>query len=229
MNRSSQGTGRLYPARLNVYDLSPINDYIGWMGIGLYHSGLEVDGREWTFGSGAGSGTGVFECRPREVPGFRTAVELGNLDMSSMQIEKAVWDLARQYPGTAYNLLSCNCNHFATELAAQLGTDQPVPSWVNRLAAIGAYFAWLLPRSLTGAAPVTGGGDGPVVVAAKPKQAAFSGSGRSLREGAAESEMTPLITPDTGDPRAAMRERAVQAALARERRQKEEAMQQATE
>ena len=84
----AQGTGRLYPVVLNVYDLSPVNDYIAWLGVGFYHSGLEIDGREWTFGSGAGSGTGVFECRPREVPAFRKAVPLGNLDMTSMQIEK---------------------------------------------------------------------------------------------------------------------------------------------
>ena len=32
---------------LNVYDLSPLNDYISWLGIGFYHTGLEVDGREW--------------------------------------------------------------------------------------------------------------------------------------------------------------------------------------
>lgn len=94
-SRSSQGTGRLYPVRLNVYNLSPVNDYISWLGVGFYHSGLEIDGREWTFGSGEGSGTGVFECRPREVPGFRASIELGELDMSSMTIEKHVWDLAR--------------------------------------------------------------------------------------------------------------------------------------
>ena len=38
----------------------------------------------------------MFECRPREVPGFRKAVPLGDLDMTSMQIEKMVWDLARE-------------------------------------------------------------------------------------------------------------------------------------
>jgi len=219
---SSQGTGRVYAVRLNVYDLSPVNEYIAWLGLGVYHSGLEVDGREWTFGSGEGSGTGVFECRPREVPNFRKAVELGELDMTSMQIEKLVWDLARGYPGSRYNLLTCNCNHFATELAARLGAET-VPPWVNRLAYIGACFAWLLPRSLTGDAPVTGGGDRPLTAMAndaKPKTAPpFSGSGRSLRDGA-PAETEPLLSGQ--DERAAMRERAMQAALARERRLKEQ-------
>lgn len=196
----------------------------------FYHSGLEVDGREWTFGSGEGTGTGVFECRPREVPGFRRSVPLGDLDMTSMEIERIAWDLARDYPGRKYNLLTCNCNHFASELAARLGAG-PVPGWVNRLAAVGAWFVWLLPASLTGTAPVTGGGDQPLTTrhSAAPSVAAFSGSGRSLRDGP-PGETAPLLQAD-GDgaesARSAMRERAMQAALARERRMKELA--QATE
>lgn len=91
--------GRLHSVVLNVYDLSPINDYISWLGLGLYHSGLEIDGREWSFGSGSGMGTGVFETVPKEVPGFRKSVQLGELKMSSMEIEKLIWDLARDYPG----------------------------------------------------------------------------------------------------------------------------------
>ena len=29
---------------LNVYDLSPYNYYVYWMGFGAYHSGLELSG-----------------------------------------------------------------------------------------------------------------------------------------------------------------------------------------
>uniref|UniRef100_A0A7S0NZZ1 PPPDE domain-containing protein n=1 Tax=Calcidiscus leptoporus TaxID=127549 RepID=A0A7S0NZZ1_9EUKA len=215
----AQGTSRLYPVVLNVYDLSPVNDYISWLGIGLYHSGLEVAGREWTFGSGSG----VFECQPREVPGFRRAVPLGELDVTSMHIETVAWDLARDYPGTRYHLLSCNCNHFAAELALRLGAA-PVPGWVNRLAAIGACFAWLLPASLTGVAPVSDGQ--PASMQVKPKPAAFSGAGRSLLSDDA-SESTPLLPRRTtggaaSDSREAMRERAMQAAMAREQRMKEQ-------
>ena len=136
-----------------------------------------------------------------------------------------MWDLARDYPGTRYDLLRCNCNSFSAELASRLGAE-PVPSWVNRLAYIGACFAWLLPRSLTGEAPVTGGGNEgqPLVTRNAPKPvAAFSGSGRSLREGGTAAEAAPLLGANPSDERAAMRERAMQAAMARERRLKEEA------
>ena len=57
----------------------------------------------------------------------------------------------------------------------------------------------------------------------KPAPAAFSGAGRSLRDGA-PGETTPLLSSEgPGNDRAAMRERAMQAALARERRLREEA------
>merc|ERR1712039_326150 len=105
-----------------------------------------------------------------------------------------------QYPGSRYNLLGCNCNHFTTELALQLGVQQPIPAWVNRLAAIGACFAGLLPRSLVGDAPVTGGDRS--VTSRNPltaKPAAFTGIGHSLR-GTADGETAPLLgANDTAD------------------------------
>ncbi|KAM0007505.1 putative PPPDE peptidase domain-containing protein [Helianthus debilis subsp. tardiflorus] len=27
---------------LNVYDLTPVNDYLYWVGFGIFHSGIEV-------------------------------------------------------------------------------------------------------------------------------------------------------------------------------------------
>jgi len=38
------------PVILNVYDMFWTNDYTGNMGLGVYHSGLEVYGREYAYG-----------------------------------------------------------------------------------------------------------------------------------------------------------------------------------
>jgi len=35
------------PVYLNVYDLTPINGYAYWLGLGVYHSGVE--GHSFTF------------------------------------------------------------------------------------------------------------------------------------------------------------------------------------
>jgi deubiquitinase DESI2 len=35
---------------VNVYDLGDFNGYIGWLGVGVFHSGVEVLGKEFAFG-----------------------------------------------------------------------------------------------------------------------------------------------------------------------------------
>nr|CAB3468195.1 unnamed protein product [Digitaria exilis] len=32
-----------YPVALNVYDLTPINNYLHWCGLGIFHSAVEDD------------------------------------------------------------------------------------------------------------------------------------------------------------------------------------------
>lgn len=32
---------RFTPVYLNVYDLTPVNNYLYWFGIGIFHSGIE--------------------------------------------------------------------------------------------------------------------------------------------------------------------------------------------
>lgn len=34
-------TGAAVPVYLNVYDLTPINGYAYWLGLGVYHSGVQ--------------------------------------------------------------------------------------------------------------------------------------------------------------------------------------------
>lgn len=122
--------------------------------------------------------------------------------------------------GYGSHLLTNNCNHFTTALALKLGTA-PVPSWVNRLASIAAWFLWLLPRSLVGDSPVAVRGGDRVANQASSvaKTAAFSGSGRSLRD-ASNEETKPLLNENHD--RSQMRERAARAALLRERQLKEQ-------
>lgn len=35
------GEGCLTPVYLNVYDLTPVNNYLYWFGLGIFHSGIE--------------------------------------------------------------------------------------------------------------------------------------------------------------------------------------------
>ena len=60
---------------LNVYDLSPANDFLYPIGFGLHHSGVEILGKEYTFASGAG----IFDHNPREAPGAKFRERYGFL------------------------------------------------------------------------------------------------------------------------------------------------------
>ncbi|KAG2718700.1 hypothetical protein I3760_03G231400 [Carya illinoinensis] len=53
---------------LNVYDLTPLNNYMSWFGFGIFHSGIEVHGKEYGFGAHDFPASGVFEVEPRTCP-----------------------------------------------------------------------------------------------------------------------------------------------------------------
>ncbi|XP_074587978.1 uncharacterized protein LOC141843861 isoform X1 [Curcuma longa] len=69
--RSASQTSGNTPVYLNVYDLTHINGYMYWAGLGVFHTGIEVHGVEYAFGAHDYPTSGVFEVEPRQCPGFR--------------------------------------------------------------------------------------------------------------------------------------------------------------
>ncbi|XP_073220333.1 deSI-like protein At4g17486 isoform X2 [Cicer arietinum] len=123
---------------LNVYDLTPINNYLYLFGFGIFHSGIEVHDMEYGFGAHEYPTSGVFEVEPRSCPGFifRRSVLLGSTDMSLSEFRSFMERLSAKYHGDTYHLIAKNCNHFTDEVCQQL-TGNPIPGWVNRLARVG--------------------------------------------------------------------------------------------
>mmetsp|Transcript_12610 Transcript_12610/g.21365 ORF Transcript_12610/g.21365 Transcript_12610/m.21365 type:complete len:245 (+) Transcript_12610:113-847(+) len=146
---------------LNVYDLSPANEYLYSMGMGLHHSGVEILGKEYSFASGGG----VFDSTPKEAPGakFRESIELGSFEGGSAEVSSAISDLRGDFGPDRYNLIKRNCNHFANALVWRL-LRRTIPGHVNRLANIGQCCSCLLPKKLLEESPVGpnsgGGGSG---------------------------------------------------------------------
>ncbi|XP_022755110.1 deSI-like protein At4g17486 isoform X2 [Durio zibethinus] len=134
---------------LNVYDLTPINNYSYWVGFGIFHSGIEVHGKEYGFGAHDFPISGVFEVEPKSCPGFiyRCSILLGQTSMPFSEFRAFIESIASEYHGDTYHLISKNCNHFTDDMAHRL-TGKDIPGWVNRLARIGSLCSCLLPESL---------------------------------------------------------------------------------
>ncbi|MED6145191.1 hypothetical protein PIB30_022788 [Stylosanthes scabra] len=138
-----------FPVYLNVYDLTPINGYAYWLGLGVYHSGVQVHGIEYGFGAHDRDTTGIFEVEPRHCPGFtfRKSIFIGNTEMGPNDVRGLMEKLAKEFSGNTYHLIQKNCNHFCEDICLRL-TGRPAPRWINRLARIGFLCNCVLPPSL---------------------------------------------------------------------------------
>ncbi|GAQ80540.1 predicted thiol peptidases [Klebsormidium nitens] len=138
-----------HPIYLNVYDLTPANGYFYWLGLGIYHSGLEAHGTEYAYGAHDYPTSGVFEVEPKNTPGFvfRESIEMGTTSMTPREFRGFIEAAADEYTGDSYHLIVKNCNHFTDDMCYRM-TGRRIPGWINRLAHIGWIFNCLLPESL---------------------------------------------------------------------------------
>ena len=108
-----------------------------------------VHGIEYAFGAHEYSSTGIFEGEPKRCEGFRfrKTILIGKTDIGPSEVRAVMDELAAEYRGNAYNLITKNCNHFCNDACLRL-TGNPIPSWVNRLARIGTPTHYTLQQSL---------------------------------------------------------------------------------
>ncbi|KAL2490710.1 PPPDE putative thiol peptidase family protein [Abeliophyllum distichum] len=146
---SASESPRNFPVYLNVYDLTPVNGYFYWAGVGVFHSGVEVHGVEYAFGAHDYPSSGVFEIEPRQCPGFkfRKSILMGTTYLNPNKIKEFMERQTANYNGDTYHLIVKNCNHFCEDICYKL-TGNWIPKWVNRLAKIGSFCNCILPEAL---------------------------------------------------------------------------------
>eukprot|EP00930_Biecheleria_cincta_P085412 TRINITY_DN74801_c0_g1_i1.p1 TRINITY_DN74801_c0_g1~~TRINITY_DN74801_c0_g1_i1.p1 ORF type:complete len:446 (-),score=102.46 TRINITY_DN74801_c0_g1_i1:14-1315(-) len=139
------------PVRVHVYDVSQeesiqkINRILAHKSSplklgGVFHAGVEVNGLEWSFGfSASETHPGVSCVEPKTHPQhhYRQTVNMGKTKATAEDIADIIHNLLEEYPGDDYDLLRRNCCHFADDMCRRLGVGG-IPSWVIRLARIGA-------------------------------------------------------------------------------------------
>jgi len=143
---TSGGNKRVYKERVlvRVYDLGR-TFVTRWhnqvtKSYGAFHTGVEVYGREWSFGMTFDEySTGVTWNAPGQNPdhSFRETLFMGYTDLSEKEVLKLVERLKVEWKGCSYNVLSRNCHCFSDTFCRMLGAD-PLPRWINDLADTGA-------------------------------------------------------------------------------------------
>eukprot|EP01060_Flectonema_neradi_P019802 TRINITY_DN2725_c3_g1_i1.p1 TRINITY_DN2725_c3_g1~~TRINITY_DN2725_c3_g1_i1.p1 ORF type:complete len:182 (+),score=19.77 TRINITY_DN2725_c3_g1_i1:54-599(+) len=136
---------------INVYDISKvINNTLGHIGLGVFHTGVEVYGEEYGFGR-CTDGIGVYKLKPTTYEGhtYKESLLVGSTNHDQSEVESIVSELCYSswYGNNKYHLINMNCNDFSECLTRRLlHTNDAFPLWVNRPCRMAAY---LLPEIVT--------------------------------------------------------------------------------
>lgn len=107
---------------------------------GAFHTGVEVYGREWSFGMTFDDwSTGITWNPPGENPDhtFCETLSMGYTTLSPTQVWQLIEEMKTEWRGCTYHLLSRNCHHFSDAFCQKLGVNR-IPTWLNELAGTGA-------------------------------------------------------------------------------------------
>lgn len=129
---------------LHVYDLGDstqlqkANRIMYALGSGVYHTGVEVYGTEWSYGNTQTKHTGIFSGKPAgcRAHHYRQGVYMGRTPLEQGEVKQLMKELRSEWPGNEYDIMRRNCTHFCNELCEALGVG-PIPRWVTKLANVG--------------------------------------------------------------------------------------------
>ncbi|CAK9022893.1 Deubiquitinase DESI2 (Desumoylating isopeptidase 2) (DeSI-2) (PPPDE peptidase domain-containing protein 1) (Protein FAM152A) [Durusdinium trenchii] len=101
---------------------------------GALHAGVEVYGREWSYGGSSGSGTGIVCEVPRtnRKHRYRESIPLGYTRLTKAEVALVLGDLVEVWRGEDYHWLNNNCLSFANAFCRKLGVGG-IPAWIDRL------------------------------------------------------------------------------------------------
>merc|ERR1712232_879734 len=84
---------------------------------------------------GSDEGTGIFSCPPMKCGNhsYRESVQMGQTELSDREVIDLLKVLAKDWPGSSYDVLRRNCCHFGDELCRWLAVGA-IPDWITSAA-----------------------------------------------------------------------------------------------
>ena len=129
---------------LNIYNITKSNDFFHMLGMGIYHTGVQIRGKEYAFANQVG----IFYTLPKDIDGanLRESIEINTFHGTEEDLNKIFYELSLEFHENAYHLLEKNCNHFSDALINKLFYANN-PGYINRMACLGAsiYHIFLFP------------------------------------------------------------------------------------
>jgi|LauGreDrversion4_2_1035121.scaffolds.fasta_scaffold233807_1 hypothetical protein len=130
------------PIYLNVYSISPVNYFFQTLGLGIFHTGVEVQEKEYSFGSTDRDYSGVIAIRPGSL-GFalKEKIYLGNTLLTPDEIRYLAYLISFIWRGLSYDPFSKNCNFFTKFFAeCLLKSSVSFPNYINRFTKFRTLF-----------------------------------------------------------------------------------------
>jgi len=129
---------------INIYELHPkANRFLDKIGLGLYHSGVVIGDREWTFGPFINNQTnenGIHSIPPGLFNEFhKTTLIVGQIDINDFELACIINKFRHDFLSSEYELIINNCNDFTKVFCKEI-CDYDVPNWINRVAKIASLF-----------------------------------------------------------------------------------------
>lgn len=129
---------------MSCSDLHASNTWTSKVGLGAYHTGVEIEGIEYSFSDG-----GILKGKPKMYPDscryvFKETIVLGTYKGTVNDFRAALTEMQTAFPKGSYDLLNKNCNSFSDAFSERL-LGVGIPKWINRLANAGSTLSAVIP------------------------------------------------------------------------------------